>query len=532
MNPMVKAEIKAVLNHFHEPGYYAGDIPKKVARHIRSAFHLPPDEELFALLDLSIFRKGRSGLLFTEKGVYWKYALDSATLSWERLSVIQTIKPIDPNKLQLDERQTITINREPTPEQVATMLRELRDIVRRHDFAASLVEETPEGAAPGTGALDALSRDAMIRKVVLTMCPGAFLPPFEGKIKSRLEERFLIPDDDKALAYLDFGIFSQGKEGIILSSKGIYWRSKLRTRCYTWEDLYAAPLITLPDKNELAIDGQKLPFIASSGNLNNDVIRDILEKIISYRPKDREYVPPVLPLDYSSALRAEDKLLTYDRHVIGNIASKRTTPDLSFKLVPMKQAVTEEDKAIAEQDEEIIEPDEDVVASTSDSLDRFSKGVTLSNLGVSLYHSVYSNSARESSFIPYARLARAELHLEAHERLYVDSWLINESSTATDIYNLLLDLQAYAQSLLAEDAPEIYGNEALYMDVWPIPVTGSIKAARWVVAEDKVIRGVWDEFELRHGLENGLLPSDNLDVWTEGMERWVPIQESGLASSI
>lgn len=524
MNPIVRNEIKAVLNGLREKDYYAEDIPFRIASNVRSAFRLPLDEELFALLDLSLFRKGRSGLLFTNKGIYWKYTIDFASYTWEQFAEIRSIKAIDPTRLQLDEHQTIDINKVPTPEQIAMMLRELRDIVRRHALPAPMPEETLKEAAAGLAAAsyestayEGLSRDEVIRKVVSSMGTGSFLAPFEGKLKSRLEERFLIPNEDQALAFLDFRTSAPGKEGIMLASRGIYWRSKIRTRCYTWEDLYAAPWITLPEKSELAIDGQKMSYLSTTDGLKNTGIRKILEKLISLRPMDADYVAAVLPPRYWSALKEEETLPAYDRHVVRSIASKRTA-NLKFSLVPPEQAS--------------LEHGEVLVSSTADSFDRFARGVTVSNKGIYMRDSVFSGSAREASFIPYGRLAHAELQLEANKRLFVNSWLVNESSMATDIYNLLADFQAYALSLLAENAPETYGEEALYMDIWPIPVTGSIKAKRWVVAEDKVIRGVWDEFELRHGLENGLIPPGNLDFWTEGSKQWAPLEETELASSV
>lgn len=521
MNLAAKVDIKGVLDALKVKDYYAASIPVKMERNARDAFRLPPEEEVLAIIDMAIIRKGRAGLLFTDKGIYWKYVGSLAIIPWEQLGSVKSIQVVENERsVRLEGHPLIQLLHSESLLQVAMILRELRDLVVKHGIAEPPYEEDEDLSEQGSAAdrYADLSRDQIIQKIVQQAGSGAFLPPFQDKLNALLSQRFAIPADETILAFLDFGIYAPGKDGVLLTSRGIYWRSKLRGLCYTWEDLYAAPHLTLPEKSELSIDGQRLRSIAGRIGLTNTGIRDILQKIINQRSKDQQVLQaPVLPLTGFGTLTDEEKGRTFDRHVIASIARKRATSDVRLKILPFNEAVLEQ-----------LEEDYDLVASTTEAGDRFARGITLTSKGVYLTDSVYTGASREESFVPYARLNSALLTLEAEKRLYVNSWLIYESSYVPDIFNLLKDLQAYILSLEAEDSPEMYEKEAMYMDIWPIPVTGSTKAKRWVVAEDKVIRGVWDEFELQHGLDNGIIQPDNLDVWSEGMQRWVPMTECSL----
>lgn len=73
MNLAAKTDIKGVLDALKEKDYYASSrISVRMERNARDAFRLLPEEEVFAIIDMAIIRKGRAGLLFTDKGIYSK----------------------------------------------------------------------------------------------------------------------------------------------------------------------------------------------------------------------------------------------------------------------------------------------------------------------------------------------------------------------------------------------------------------------------------------------------------------------------
>ncbi|MHA7965257.1 hypothetical protein ACX93W_14020 [Paenibacillus sp. CAU 1782] len=516
MNSAAREEIIAILGRVKGVHYYSGNIPKRVERNARDAFRIPPEDELFAVVDLAIIRKGRSALLFTDKGIYFKYVGSFTILTWARLSTIQNIRATGRSTLMLDDHLEIDISQPPpTYEEMARILRDLRDVAHKYQLPGTMHKLDGEGYAVEEvyNQYTGLSIDESIKKVVLEFGGYACLPPFDAKKASHIAKRFLIPATESVLAFLDFGQNGSGKEGFLLTSKGFYWKTSIRSLCYVWEDLYAAPDLILPNKSNLEIDGQSLTNLSVSSGLTNIGIKEILQRIISLRPKNQEFQRPVLPAEgWPMLMKEEEKQRVFDKHVIHSIVKKRTTTELSFRFDPADRSLTE--------------INEEWIATSNSTLASYTKGVTVSNQGI--YINTISTAGRAASFIPYTRLAHASLFLEGDRKLFVNSWYVMEDRDSPDLYNLLLDLKAYALSLLADDAPEMYEKEAMYMDVWPIPYTGSSKAKRWVVAEDKVIRGVWDEFELRHGLDNGIINPDCLDVWSEGMESWIPMTECSL----
>ena len=94
MNLSAKTDIKGVLDALKENDYYASSrIPVRMERNARDAFRLLPEEEVFAIIDMAIIRKGRAGLLFTDKGIYSKTIGSLHINPWEKLgSVKPTLK--------------------------------------------------------------------------------------------------------------------------------------------------------------------------------------------------------------------------------------------------------------------------------------------------------------------------------------------------------------------------------------------------------------------------------------------------------
>lgn len=73
--------------------YHLPPIPDRKEKNARKSMRIPESEEIFALLDLTLFGSAKHALVVTENGLYWKDQLSEARFSWddlERINVYET----------------------------------------------------------------------------------------------------------------------------------------------------------------------------------------------------------------------------------------------------------------------------------------------------------------------------------------------------------------------------------------------------------------------------------------------------------
>ena len=82
-------EIKNICDQYKDcaPEYYTVPIPEKKANNARASLNIPHGDQIFALVDFTVFGSAKDAMVVTESGLYWKGIADPAvSLSWNDLS--------------------------------------------------------------------------------------------------------------------------------------------------------------------------------------------------------------------------------------------------------------------------------------------------------------------------------------------------------------------------------------------------------------------------------------------------------------
>lgn len=515
MNESLKQEILSMLSNYGGPKFQVGNIPEKWIRNIATKIAPPPQGEWLAFLDLTIFGNGKNGLLFTEAGLWLKYTVYQFGIPWSRLVDAGEITVLPKGKIDVGGRYILhTFEDRVSSQRLVELLIQLQELVRACDSSGSFWEYDEQGFATDDiyFQYQGKTRSEVINKVCMDYAGIAYMPPFNKQKHKYIAQGFSVPDEEEVIAYLDFDFTAESKEGIVVTERGLYWRSKVRDRCLEWEDLYAAGQFPhLFSNKEIVIDEQVLNVEGSK--LQPEEIVELLRRIISLRPKDN-YCAPVLSIERNDMLSDEERSMIFDKYALRNICKKN-------RLLSDPYYYTNADQAYNDTDDECIVAQNQTHIITTE-------GLTVTNRGVYLLTRPSLKPVMPNVFIPYARLIEAEISLRKKEELYVNSWLVHKAPYSDEIGYLLLCLQLYCTSLQVEGAPDFIEKEATYMDPWLIPVRGGKEDRHWVVAEEEVIRGVWDSKELAYGIEQRIFDASVIRVWSSGMKSWVNLIDADL----
>lgn len=512
MNETTRQNIIDLLSRYANPKLKAGDIPAKWKKNIASKFDTPPDDEWLGFLNLAFLMAGKDGILFAKSGIWMRYAGHEAYLTWARLADAGAIQLLPKNRISVGDRYTLyTLDGHlPAPE-LAQLLIGLQDLMIETKAADSCWEYDEHGFAADElyTRYACKARADYIRDVCREYAGYPYLPPFKPKVNQYIADGFCITQDDEILAYLDFNVVINAQEGIVVTKNGLYWKSKLRERCLTWEDLYAMSWPELQGDNLLALDSQLMTLNGSK--LHQEEIAELLRRILSLRPRDVEFKARVFPRDREDQLSDDEKQLVIDKYAIRNICRRHNLLSHPTYYPPVDEPYESDDELVIARN---------ILAHTTSVT-----GFYVTTRGIRFRNDTYNKQFMPLSFIPFARLVGAEISIGPSNALFVDSWLVCKSDLCEEIAHLIGWLQLYCASLQANDAPPLLEKEAVYMDPWPIPVKGEPTDRHWVVAEEGVIRGIWPTIELAYARDHQLMEASVISVWSAGMDGWAALEE-------
>lgn len=126
-------DVNAIFMRLSQLGIYDDfylyyEIPSSVRRNASNLF-VPTDENILAFLDNTETTSGRSGIAFTNNGLFWRNPREQGqTLSWEEMRG-STIIEVDYDEVRLGDNRFDLSNSEVSPEELANTLRDIVSIV-------------------------------------------------------------------------------------------------------------------------------------------------------------------------------------------------------------------------------------------------------------------------------------------------------------------------------------------------------------------------------------------------------------------
>ncbi|HWO98122.1 MAG TPA: hypothetical protein VNM45_17685 [Bacillus sp. (in: firmicutes)] len=234
-------KITSICMEFQGSDFYIKRIPEKVLANVQQRYHVPKDERIIAFLDTSLLKKGASGIIFSQSGLYWKQSLLKGKMSWMELKSIGSIQASNNYTVILGNGQELsTAGSHYTANRLALLLEKLQDEI----IGDEEIEETDEmeQSAPITVNRSELSRICELFEEPPTLSEtgnqlyvNKRLP--RKQIKKFIEKRPLL-DGDQPIAFLDVTLLRNGKAGILIAESGIYlqgdWAARMMDSYLPW----------------------------------------------------------------------------------------------------------------------------------------------------------------------------------------------------------------------------------------------------------------------------------------------------------
>lgn len=205
-------EIIRICANYKGEKCYVGTIPDEIEKVVRKKFNIPSQEQLLAFLDFTAFGSGKEGCAIAESGLYWKEFLSNTIfISWDQLKIMTDIKG-EKNEIKFNSQYSfLAFDSTIYLENLVEMITKLRELaVKRWNPVNSHEEPTIEQA------IQQICNQYIRNKVYVGSIPES--------IRDKVYKKFKLANNANILAYFDFTIFGNGKDGAIITSEGIHWK--------------------------------------------------------------------------------------------------------------------------------------------------------------------------------------------------------------------------------------------------------------------------------------------------------------------
>ncbi|WP_111156959.1 DUF4339 domain-containing protein [Paenibacillus dendritiformis] len=488
---------------------YLHPIPDDLLDPVRIRCNIPRDETVLAFFDFTIFGKGKGGIAFTEEGVYWK-VITINFLSWRHFTP-PARKPSDDTTLRVAGNE---INLFGSPLKHAEWIDLLIDIGDLPQLAAMCQEaETPHSTGSGDRPEEAVSvRQAILRVLQPYGGDAIYKKTLPDKIHERLRRNYPLPADWPVWAYFDFALISKGKNGVVFTDQGFYWKGLAEGCAFIpWYRLRQVELEFVPNKDNLVLDDEET-YSVNGSPIDGAEWLDMLKKI--------KALPQLAGLDAPiAAVYPDDTSPPLDEEFIAAVCRAHSFFD------KLNDYDMDEEKERLVREHFRISGTEPVLAfRKTEPGTPWKYGLAITGRAVSICNdTLYCKRAR--AILPLAGLPELQLTVR-NKSLYAGEEEMFRRGDAASLLAMLSDLQVYAASLTAADNPVRYPYDASYAPRWNLPVRNS-EEERWIVAEGGMLRGVYSGSELQWAADTGQLDPARTRCWKKGLPAWIAAEAAG-----
>lgn len=204
------------------------DIPGDRLANARATWRGPPNGDVIAFLDSTVFGSGKEGLAVLADGIVW-HSGNASKAQWAcAWGDIGTV-PIRPagTLLQIGRGALNTAGMQMKAADLAGCLRQLQQLAVAAGAPLAPAFTPDGGAFPATGeAFD----DAGELRALLESLGGDWLfaaPHVPPRKERGARENMGIPPSEPVLALADSTIFGSGRDRLVVAAGGIYWRNSI-----------------------------------------------------------------------------------------------------------------------------------------------------------------------------------------------------------------------------------------------------------------------------------------------------------------
>lgn len=253
------------------------DLPADRLANARQAWRRPPGDDVIAFLDATVFGSGKEGLAVLPDGIVWHSggaSKERCEYTWRELATV----PVRAcgSLMQIGRGALSLAGAQMKREDLAACLRELQRLA-----LAAGAQRAPAYAPEGRGfpAAGEDFADAAEMRALLAGFAGSWLhasPDIPARKERGAREAMRIPPDEGVLALVDATVFGSGKDGLVIGTRGIYWRNNIvggsDNGRMTWDALARARVMRATD---LTILGER-DWVNPPANQGENVERLLL----------------------------------------------------------------------------------------------------------------------------------------------------------------------------------------------------------------------------------------------------------------
>ncbi|BFH68582.1 hypothetical protein J27TS7_51100 [Paenibacillus dendritiformis] len=502
-----------VFQPYRRNKVYLHPVPDDLLAPVRIRCNIPRDETVFVFFDFTIFGKGKGGIAFTEEGMYWK-AITVNFLPWRHFTP-PAREPSDDTTLRLAGNE---INLFGSPLKHAEWVDLLNEIGELPELAAMSQEaETAPSASSEvhTNGSDSL-RQAILRVLQTYGGEAIYKKTLPDKIHERVRRHFPLPADWSVWAYFDFALISKGKNGVVFTDQGLYWKGLAEGCAFIpWYRIRQAELEYRAKQDVIVLDHED-SYAVNGSPIRGAEWLDMLARIKAL-PQLSGLVGPI------AAVYPDETSPLLDEEFIAAVCRAHSFFD---KLHDYN--MDDEKKTLFREHFRIPGTEPLLAFRKTDSVNSGRYGLTVTGRAVCICNeTLYCKRARV--ILPLGGLPALRLTVRG-KSLYVGEEEIFRRGDAVSLLAMLTDLQVYAESLNAADNPVRYPYDASYAPRWNLPVRNS-EEERWIVAEGGMLRGVYSGSELTWAADTGQLDPARTRCWKKGLAAWIGAEDAGFVRS-
>ncbi|HDR8277825.1 TPA: hypothetical protein QC121_005194, partial [Bacillus cereus] len=267
---MIFNSLTDIFLHNQNSKLYVIKIPESFLKK-RETYKVPKKDKIIAFLDNTLLRHGRSGIMFSESGMYWRFFGKQDSISWESLKKVSKITTLD-SEIKIDNKTiNIAFSEYPTDMFIKLMhtiidylnIKENYNILHNKNELIIGLETIKNICKPfeNIKTANAFKVDENI----------------ETKKINKFLKNYKIPFNDKIVAQLDTTILKSGTEGMLICLTGLYFKEKFLTVYLPWHILDKINF-KLKDM-DLQISSQNTIFHLQNSTINLKEFMNLIRKL-------------------------------------------------------------------------------------------------------------------------------------------------------------------------------------------------------------------------------------------------------------
>lgn len=333
---------------------------------------------------------------------------------------------------------------------------------------------------------------------------GYYSESIPAKMIENAIRSFSLPMNEQVIAMFDFSLFNNGKEGLLITENGLYWKNSQESACLPWDQFTSLASITEQGKSEINLSQGIIINTLGSSVENNElaIFLNSLQEILD-RQRSNDNIAD-----------SRDILNHLNLNIIQGICEQyaelriETEENISVKALKNLRELF----PIPSGDRIIVFRDTTLFGKGKNGIAICSSGIYWRN-----------QMGFTKPFLTWCELIEESIELEGNDDIRLGKFGVFQAAGCNRnlLQNMLRDLQIYVRSLQSQETPPIHEYRGKQ---WGHSLPDS-DTERWLLVDNDILLGPYTSSTVHWLIKTKQLDWKFTYVWKEGMTHWLPIIE-------